>query len=152
MRDANRFVALAAITQPHGVHGRVKLKLFSDSTDNLKTLSQYLIRENGSPVTLKVTGEAGGAPVASIAEIKNRNDAELWRGAVLGVMREHLPETTDDEFYVDDLIGLKLLTESGDAYGTITAIENYGAGDIVVITAASGDEIMLPLTHATLQL
>lgn len=149
MRDANRFVALAAITQPHGVHGRVKLKLFSDSTDNLKTLSRHLIRENGSPVTLKVTGEAGGAPVASIAEIKNRNDAELWRGAVLGVMREHLPETTDDEFYVDDLIGLKLLTESGDAYGTITAIENYGAGDIVVITATSGDEIMLPLTHTT---
>ncbi len=147
MREQDRFVALAAVTQPHGVHGRVKLKLFSESLESFKALSKHIIRENGSPVTLKVTGEAGGAPVAAITEIKSRNDADLWRGVVLGIAREHLPETDENEFYVDDLVGLKLATQHGDAFGTITATENFGAGDIIVIETVNGDEVMLPLTH-----
>lgn len=147
MRDTKRFVALAAITQPHGVHGRVKLKLFSESLESFKALSPHMIRENGSPVTLKVTGEAGGAPVVSINEIKNRNDADLWRGTLLGIPRELLPTPDGDAFYIDDLTGMKLSTENGDAFGTITAIENYGAGDVIVIETISGDEVMLPLSH-----
>lgn len=147
MREQDRFVALAAVTQPHGVHGRVKLKLFSESLESFTALSKHIIRENGSPVTVKVTGEAGGAPVAAISEIKDRNDADLWRGVVLGIAREHLPETDDNEFYVEDLIGLKLSTQDGAAFGTITATENFGAGDIIVIETVDGDEVMLPLTH-----
>lgn len=149
MHDTSRFVALAAITQPHGVHGRVKLKLFSESLESFTMLSPRLIRENGDAVTVKVTGEAGGAPVVAIAQIKNRNEAELWRGVMLGVPRDALPATDENEVYVDDLIGMVLSTEDGAPFGTITAIENYGASDVVVIATASGDEVLLPLTHDT---
>lgn len=146
MRDSTRFIPLAAIAQPHGVHGRVKLKLFSESLDSFERYIPHMRLEDGTPISLKITSEAGGAPVAEIAAIKNREEAQLWRGKLLGVPRSIMQETADNEYYIEDLIGLSLITTTGEPFGTIRAVENYGAGDILVIDCVNGSEALLPLT------
>lgn len=141
-----RFVTLAAITSPHGVHGRVKLKLFTESLESFEVLCPELITESGEKIALKVTGEAGGAPVAAIDAIKNRDQAACLRGTLIGVPRRALPELDNDSFYHEDLIGLKAMNAQGEILGTVTAIDNFGAGDLVTLQMVNGEEALLALT------
>lgn len=141
-----QFVALAAIASSHGVHGRVKLKLFSESLESFKALTPHCIYENGDALSIKVTSESAGMPVATIDGVKNRNASDLLRGKLIGVHRKNLPEINDNNFYHTDLIGLQVLDENGTAIGTTTSIDNFGAGDIVSIALNNGQEEMLPLT------
>lgn len=148
MSNPTRFIALAAITQPHGVHGRVKLKLFTQSPESFAEFLPHITLEDGTPLALRLCGEAGGAPVVEIAAIKNREMAQLWRGKLLGVARAHMPELESNEYYIEDLIGITLTTEDAAPYGTITAVENYGSGDVVLIHLPDGTQTLYPLTSA----
>lgn len=61
---------------------------------------------------------------------------------MLGVLRSALPEPEDDgEFYIEDLIGLRVLLEDGSDYGRVKAVYNFGAGDIIEVSGKRGDEL-----------
>lgn len=139
------FRILAIVTSAHGVHGRVKLKIF---TEHPKSVTAYgpLRDEKGQSYRLKITGEAAGMPVASIEGITERNEAEKLRGLALGVDRSALPEPEEGVYYLDDLIGLRVELEDGALYGTIRSIQNYGAGDIAEITLEGGKIELLPFS------
>ena len=68
------------------------------------------------------------------AECASRADAERLRGTTLAVPRDALPPLGEGEFYHADLLGLPVVTDAGDVVGTVLAIENFGATDIIEIT------------------
>ena len=123
-------VTLAAIAGAHGVAGEVRLKLFGDGIATLAKQKSF----NGGALTLvKIRADGKGGAIARLAESTSRADAERLRGTVLTVPREALPPLAEGEFYHTDLIGLPVVTDAGDAVGTVLAIENFGATDIVEI-------------------
>jgi 16S rRNA processing protein RimM len=143
------WVLLAAIAAPHGVSGRVKVKSFTDPASafaDYKTITDA----EGKPVKLRLTGQAGGMPVIEIEGVKDRNEAELWRGRQLGVTRDVLPALKDDKvFYAIDLAGMDVITENGAPFGAVKTAANYGAGDLLEITLASGGTEFFAFTDAT---
>ena len=87
--------------------------------------------------------------VARLKGVADRNAAERLTNIKLYVPRDRLPPVEDDNtFYHADLIGLAAVTPDGDAIGTVTAIHNFGAGDLIVIAKPDGEALMLPFTHA----
>lgn len=139
------WVALAVITSPHGVSGRVKLKIFSE---NFHRYSDKLTLKNGEPIAFRITGEIGGGTVIEIPTLKSRNDAEAWRGRELGIARALLAPIEDDGgFYVHDLEGLRVITVDGAPLGTVASVVNYGASDIIVIHDSEGTEHMIAFTE-----
>ena len=140
----SRDVLLAAVIGAHGLKGEVKLKLFTDE------LARYprLHAGDGRAFTLKaLRGE-----VASFAEVADRNAAEALKGLELFVARDALPATEEGEFYHADLIGLTAMDEADREIGTVQAIHNYGAGDVIEIARRSadgrgGDTVMLPFAR-----
>jgi len=129
------------VTGAHGVAGAVRLKLF---TDNLSTYRQF----NGGRFTLTSLRDGGHGAIARFAEITDRNAAESLRGTELTVPRSALPTLADGEYYHVDLIGLAVVTDAGAAVGTIAAVENFGAGDILEIEQPGGRRFMVPVIHA----
>lgn len=124
-------VTLAAIAGAHGVAGEVRLKLFGEGTATLASQKSF----NGGALTLvKIRDDGKGGAVARLAESTSRADAERLRGTVLTVPRDALPPLAQGEFYHADLLGLPVVTDAGDAIGTVAAIENFGATDIIEIT------------------
>ncbi len=89
-------------------------------------------------------GMASGVAVAKFAEIGDRTAAEGLRGVPLTVGRAELPPLAEGEFYVDDLIGLAALDTAGGVLGTVVAVENFGAGDIIEIARPDGKTFMVP--------
>ena len=134
-------VALAAIAGAHGIGGEVRLKLFADSADSLKRHRQVRVGER-SLTLLGVKGS--GAPIARFAEITDRNAAEALRGSLLTVPRAALPPLEEDEYYHADLIGLPCVGPEGEPLGTVVAVENFGAGDIIEIEKPDGRRAMVP--------
>jgi len=82
--------------------------------------------------------------------VNDRNAAERLTNTKLFVARERLPETeADDEFYHADLIGLAVVDGEGKALGSVSAIHNFGAGDLVEVKPAQGNTtVLLPFTEA----
>ena len=147
--NAPNWVAMAVLTQPHGVSGRIKVKSFTDPADDFAT-HKNLTDESGKPYKIKITGHTQGLTIIEIEGVTKREQAELLRGKKLGVPRETLPALkSENQFYTDDLIGMEVFEESGAHFGFVTHVANYGAGDILDIRRDSGKSEMYGFTHAT---
>ena len=134
-------ITLAAVAGAHGVGGEVRLKLFAQGVDSLKRHKQLFA--DGRPLTLKSI-RGGKQPVARFAEIADRDSAEALRGQVLTIPRSALPPLEEGEYYHADLIGLPCVDADGTSLGTVAAVENFGAGDVLEIEKADGKRAMVP--------
>ncbi len=140
--DADRPVTLAAIAGAHGVTGEVRLKLFGEGVAALSAHRAF----NGGSLTLKKLRDDGkGGAIARFAEITDRNAAEALRNTVLTIPRSSLPTLGEGEYYHADLIGLSVFSDDGAALGTVTAVENYGAGDVLEIERPDSKRFMVPM-------
>ncbi len=135
-------VTLAAVAGAHGITGEVRLKLFAQGLDSLTVHKQFTA--GGRTLTLKSIRPDKIGAVARFAEIGDRTAAENLRGTLLSVPRASLPPLAEGEYYHADIIGLSAVTTTGEAIGTVTAIENYNAGDILEITYPDGKTVMVP--------
>ena len=138
---AERRIALAAVAGAHGIKGEVRLKLFSESIASLKRHEKLYV---GGTERRLVAIREGKAPVARFAGIDGRSAAEALRGQLVEVDRAALPPLGEDEYYHADLIGLPAASLDGKAVGTVVAVENYGAGDLLEIEDAAGKRSLIP--------
>jgi len=145
-------IELAAITGAHGIHGEVRLKLFGEGVEAISQHKALGAKGSDRVLTLKkIRSDNKGGAVARLAEATNRAQAEKLRGTVLTVSREALPALEDGEYYHADLIGLTVVTDTGDAVGAVAAVQNYGATDILEIEkdpapAKGMKSFMVPMT------
>jgi len=142
-------VALAAIAGAHGIGGEVRLKLFAESADSLKRHKQ--VRVGDRTLTL-ASLRPGKQPIVRFAEIADRSAAEALRGQLLTIPRSALPPLEDGEYYHSDLIGLACETAAGERLGTVAAVENFGAGDILEIERPDGRRVMVPFREGVVSL
>ncbi|MEO1731607.1 MAG: ribosome maturation factor RimM [Pseudomonadota bacterium] len=145
-------IELAAITGAHGVNGEVRLKLFGEGVEALSSHKSFTAADGRTFTLKKIRSDNKGGAVARLAEATNRTEAERLRGTVLCVAREALPALDDGEYYHTDLIGLAAVTDAGEAVGTVVAVQNYGATDILEIEkdpapAKGMATFMVPMTE-----
>lgn len=134
-------VTLAAVAGAHGLGGEVRLKLFAESVDSLKRHKQVFVGDR--PLTLKSI-RGGGQPVARFAEVTDRNGAEALRGQLVTIPRSALPPLEEGEYYHSDVIGLPCVDGEGQPLGTVVAVENFGAGDLIEIEKPDGKRGLVP--------
>ena len=134
-------VALAAVAGAHGIGGEVRLKLFAQSLESLKRHRSVRVGERD--LTL-LSVKAGKQPIARFAEVTDRSAAEALRGQLVTIPRSELPPLEEGEYYHSDLIGLTCETPTGDTLGTVVAVENFGAGDIIEVEKPDGRRAMAP--------
>ena len=135
-------VTLAAIAGAHGISGEVRLKLFAEGVDSLKRHKSFHAGER--LLTLKSVKPGSAGAIARFAEIADRSAAEALRGTLLTVPRDALPPLAEGEYYHADLIGLACVAADGTMLGTVSAVENFGAGDLLEIARADGRKALIP--------
>ena len=141
---ATDHLAVAAIAGPHGVSGQFKVKLFAESPDALMNYGPLHI-DDGRALKLAIKSvNAKGLVVVSADGINSREAAEKLRGMLLSTLRANLPDLADDELYHADILGAAAVHEYGTTLGTVVALYNFGAGEIVEVKPVSGPSLMLP--------
>jgi len=127
------------IVAAHGVKGLVKI---------LPLCEDISLLERSETHALTLKNPLGKYILAEVKGVTDRNGAEALCGCSLFVSRETLPALDQkDSYYYDDLIGLKALTENGEAAGEVIAVYDFGAGDLLEIRPVNGEEpYLLPFT------
>ena len=142
-------VRVARIGAAHGVRGEMKLWSF---TQDPAAIADYgpLETEDGKLFDIESLRAAKDHFVVRIEGIEDRDAAAKLCNVDLYVPRDRLPAIAEeDTFYHADLVGMAAVSETGAALGTVTALHNFGAGDLIEIaTAQGGEPLLLPFTKA----
>ena len=141
-------VCVARIGAPHGVRGAVKLWTFTEDPLAVKRYGPLETRDGARRFEVTHVREAKGHLVATLQGVVTREEAERLNGLEPYVAREKLPATAADEYYHADLIGLAAVNAANQPIGRVTAIHNFGAGDIIEIAPLNGATMLLPFTNA----
>jgi 16S rRNA processing protein RimM len=135
-------IALAAVAGAHGVKGELRLKLFTDSIDNLKRHRLVYVDDKEREIESVRAGSPGA--IARLSGLADRSAAEALRGSLIEVDRSALPPLEEGEYYHADLIGLDCFDSDGNPVGRVVAVENFGAGDLLEIEALDGKNSLIP--------
>ena len=122
--------------------GEVRLKLFSDSVDSLSANRKLFV--GGKEMRLLSVRAAGKGAVARFEGVADRSAAEGLRGSLVEIDRAALPPLEEGEYYHADIVGLPAFDRDGIAVGTVIAVENYGAGDLLEIESEAGKRSLIP--------
>jgi 16S rRNA processing protein RimM len=144
-----RDVLLAVVTGASGLGGAVRVRAF---TTDPQGLARYRRLQTGDGRVLEVTSlkpGRGNDVALTFAGIADRTSAEALKGTQLFVSRAALPVTEVNEFYHADLMGLPAYDSGNRLVGRVSAIRNFGAGDVIELTRADGDTIHLAFTRDT---
>jgi len=145
---SSKLVCVARIGAAHGVRGAVKLWPFTEDPFAVEHYGPLQTKDGARRFEIAGAREGKGHLVVTLKGIASRDEAERLNGVELYVSREQLPATEADEYYHTDLIGLAAVTRAGEALGRVSAIHNFGAGDIIEITPPKGTSLLLPFTNA----
>ena len=142
--DGGERVLLGRVTGAHGLKGEVKIVAFTAKPEDVAAYGA-LTSADGSR-TIEITsfrGAGGGAIIARLRGITDRNEAEALKGLELFVHRSALPPALADEYYHSDLIGLTATSVDGEALGKIVAVHNFGGGDLLELRPVQGSQTEL---------
>jgi 16S rRNA processing protein RimM len=143
-------ICVAQIGPAHGTRGEVRLKSFT--ADPMAVMDYGALETEDGTATFEIESlrPAKSHWVAQLRGVRDRNAAERLADVKLFVPRDRLPAAETDEFYHADLIGLAAVTTDGRALGTVVAVHDFGAGDILELRQqGKRDTVMLPFTSAT---
>ncbi|WP_421725962.1 ribosome maturation factor RimM [Bauldia sp.] len=144
-------VIVARIGAAHGVRGEVRVKAFTADPADIGAYGP-LATPDGSTLTVETIRQASGrSPDMMIVQflgINTRDQAEALNGVELSVAKDRLPPPETDEFYHLDLIGLEVVATDGARIGTVIAVPNYGAGDLLEVAPDEGETLLIPFTAA----
>ncbi len=146
-----KLIQVGVISGAHGVQGEVKLRSFTGDPFAILDYQPLSDKTGARSFTFTLRGEAKGQLIVRLDGVKDRNAAELLSNTELYIPRERIPETEDeDDFLIEDLIGLEVRLENGKTYGSVKTVMNFGAGDIIEITPQAGGKTeLLPFTRAS---
>ena len=140
-------VCIGAVAGAHGVRGNVRIKPFTDAPEDVAAYGPVTDAGGARAFDLTLVGRSGGAVIARLTGIEDRDAAEALKGLRLHVPRERLPAPEKDEFYHADLIGLGVVDTAGRTAGTVKALHDFGAGDLIEIRRPDGRLVLLPFTR-----
>jgi len=121
------------IAGAHGVHGAVKVKSYTEVPADFTAYGPLLGEDGRVVLTPKHPRPVGNAFTMRSPEITSREQALALKGTKLYVLRSSLPEPAEDNFYYSDLIGLEVKSTDGKRIGTVHAVHEFGAGDMLEI-------------------
>ena len=125
-------VCLGAFAGAHGVKGDTLVKTFTETPKNVATYGPVETEDGARSFAFQFLREhKPGFVIVRAPEITSREDAAALKGVRFYVNRAALPEPDEDEFYLDDLVGLRAQDETGADAGRVAVVHNFGAGDLI---------------------
>jgi 16S rRNA processing protein RimM len=144
------YICLGVVIGAAGIKGEVKLKSFTQEPLGIGDYGPLFDETGTKTFKIKSLRATNKAIIAKFAGINDRNEAEALIRQELYVPRSALPEAEDDVWYYSDLVGLEARSPEGDVIGTVEAVHNFGAGDLLEIKLAGGQHTeMLSFTSKT---
>lgn len=144
------FLLLGEVLRPHGVRGELRVRLFTDYPERIASLKTVYLANSpdaAQPKPFQVAGMRMNGPfgLLKLREIPDRTQADRLRGLFVLVDVEHAVPLEEGEFYLYQLIGARVQTDTGEALGTLVDVLETGANDVYVIDSPRYGEVLIPV-------
>jgi len=140
---SKRRVLLGHIAGAHGVKGAVVVKSYTAEPEAIAGYGPLSDAQGETRFWISIEGATAKGLICRVEGIEDRTRAEALKGVALYVDRERLPPAEAGEYYHADLIGLAVLDEAGRALGSVVAVQNFGAGDLLEVRPAGARTTVL---------
>ena len=137
---------VGVISSTHGVRGEVKVYPTTDDMRRFKKLKEVILDTGREKKTLEIEGVKffKQLVILKFKGIDNINDIEKYKGKSLFVDREHAVRLRKDEYFIADMIGMQVVTDEGEAFGTLKDVIETGANDVYIIETKEYGEVLIP--------
>ncbi len=139
---------IGVITQTHGIRGAVKVFPTTDDAARFKKLKEVIMDTGRERLDMEIEGVKFFKQyvIVKFKGYDSINDVEKYKNAKLYVTRDKAVRLKKDEYFVADLIGMQVVTEEGEAFGTLKDVMATGANDVYVVerSGEDGAEVLMP--------
>lgn len=137
---------VGVISSTHGVRGEVKVFPTTDDVTRFRQLKKVYLDTGREMLPLEIQNVKFFKQFAILKfkGIDNINDIEKYRGKSLMIDREDAVDLDEDEYFIADMIGMKVYTEDGSEFGTLKDVMETGANDVYIIDSLEHDEVLIP--------
>lgn len=135
LSDDVAWLKVGHISGVFGVKGWLKIFANTDKKENILSYKPWYIERGNvrKAVKVKIGKPHGKTIIALLDGIDDRNEAERWVGSDIYITVDQLPNLREDEFYWSDLIGLNVVSTTGETFGVIDEMLETGANDVIVV-------------------
>ncbi len=137
---------IGAITQTHGIKGEVKVFPMTDDIGRFKGMKDLILIYGREQLHLQVTNARPqkNLVILKFKGIDDINEVEKYKGCGLYVTAANRNPCGKDEYYISDLIGLRVIDEDGAPIGELKDVLETGANDVYVVAKEDGKELLIP--------
>lgn len=140
------YLQVGVITSTHGIRGEVKVFPTTDDPTRFKSLKKVVLDTGKMQLPLEIEGVKFFKQfvILKFKGIDNINDIEKYKKMPLLVAREDAVELEEDEYFMADIIGMQVVTDAGETFGTLKDIMETGANDVYIIDTDAHGEVLIP--------
>jgi 16S rRNA processing protein RimM len=143
--SADSLILMGKIAATHGLRGQLRIVSYSGSFDSFLSIDSVMLKDrSGRTNKFSVAGATvhGNKLLLTLAGFTDINEVLPFVGSELYLRRDQLPSAADDEYYWYDLIGLKVVTSSGEPLGRLESIIETGSNDVFVVKSAEREYLI----------
>jgi 16S rRNA processing protein RimM len=142
----DELLQVGIISSTHGVRGEVKVYPTTDDVKRFKKLKDIILDTGKEKLALEIEGVKffKQMVILKFKGLDNMNDVERFRQKSLYVTRANAVRLRKDEYFIADLIGIKVFDEENKELGVLEDVMVTGSNDVYVIKMTDGRELLLP--------
>ncbi len=144
--DSGNELQVGVITQTHGIRGEVKVFPTTDDVNRFRKLKEVILDTGREKILLEIEGVKFFKQfvILKFRGYDSINDVEKYKQGKLLVTRDKAVKLQKDEYFVADMIGMHVVTDGGNDFGTLKEVLATGANDVYVVSREDGSEVLLP--------
>ena len=137
------------ISGTHGIAGEVKVYPTTDDSRRFRKLRHVILDtgENERELEIAQVRFSKNMVILKFREFQNINEVEKFRGKSLYVTRENAVKLKKDEYFIADMIGMRVVSTEKEELGSLKDVMQTGANDVYVVQTPDGGELLLPAIH-----
>lgn len=145
------FLAVGKLRRPHGVHGEILMEVYTDFPERLQPGTVLFLEGGLNQLTLAKRRSHNDGLLLTFQDYATPEAVGQLRNQLLYVKAADRPPLQDGEYYHHQLIGLEVISDTGETIGVVTAILETGASDVLVVRPDTGPEVLIPAVEAFMQ-
>ena len=138
---------IGVITSTHGLKGEVKVFPTTDDINRFKKLKKCILRTPKGDIEVEKASCKffKNMVILSFKEFNDINEVEKYKNCELYVTRENAIPLDDEEFYIADVIGMRVVCDDNNDLGELKDVLQTGANDVFVVELKNGNELLIPV-------
>ena len=141
-RSEPDFLRIGRVSRPHGMRGELSIQVSVSKPPLLNDVEQVYIGSARVPYKISAAHTHRKRLLLRLANVEDRESAEVLRGQDVSISVADAEPLKPDEYYIRELIGLQIVTEEGEALGTLKDVLETGANDVYVVTQDEDDWLL----------